>query len=88
MLPARKKAGKLVLFFVFVLLVTKLLLRTDAIPYRPIFIYTCLCVEPWMNDSRMITCVKEEKERRKERNKQSKYSVVKFQMLSIQHNNT
>ena len=47
-----------------------------------------LCVELWMNDSRMIICVKEEKERRKERNKQSKYSVVKFQMLSIQHNNT
>ena len=36
---------------------------------------------------RMIICVKEEKERRKERNKQSKYSVVTFQMLSIQHNN-
>ena len=39
-----KKAGsarKMMWFlFFFKLLVTKLLLRTDAIPYRPIFIYT------------------------------------------------
>ena len=62
--------------FFFILLVAKLLLRTDAIPYRPIFIYTRLHATSYIYDLHVDSPILQTEEKRQGKLLNTNYTKV------------